>query len=156
MSKVATMCCLFDSFLFPAKGGPDFNLDPAKLHPLICTAFLFIFLWSIGANLIESCNDMFDTFTRDLFADNHDVRVSKITLVFVVLTCVSIQSMRKCMLLGTINHFRDARDAQGAVVKERHFLASSIMSLSFISAPAVFLEAFAHLSMVCCKHFKGV
>ncbi|KAK3733193.1 hypothetical protein QZH41_008554, partial [Actinostola sp. cb2023] len=75
MSKVNTMCCLFDSFLFPEKGGPDFNLDPAKLHPLICTAFLFIFMWSIGGNLVENCIDMFDTFARDLFADSHDVRI---------------------------------------------------------------------------------
>ncbi|EDO31800.1 predicted protein [Nematostella vectensis] len=75
ISKVTTMCCLFDSFFFPAKGGPDFNLDPTKLHPLICTAFLFVFLWSIGGNLVETCNESFDTFTRDLFADTHDVRI---------------------------------------------------------------------------------
>lgn len=77
MSKVATMCCLFDSFLFPEKGGPDFGLDPAKLHPLICTTFLFIFIWSIGGNLVENCIDQFDSFTRDMFAENHDVRVRK-------------------------------------------------------------------------------
>lgn len=69
------MCCLLESFFFPEKGGPDFNMDANKLHSLICTAFLFSFLWSIGGNLVESSMDAFDTFSRDLFSDTQDVKV---------------------------------------------------------------------------------
>ena len=80
MNKVATLCYLLKSFFeAPGKSGPDFNMDPAKLHPLLCSAFLFAFLWSIGGNLVESSMDAFDTFTRDLFADSHDVRVRVFT-----------------------------------------------------------------------------
>ena len=75
INKVTTMCCLLESFFFPEKGGPDFNMDANKLHSLICTAFLFSFLWSIGGNLVESSMDAFDTFSRDLFSDTQDVKV---------------------------------------------------------------------------------
>ncbi|XP_058967936.2 dynein axonemal heavy chain 6 [Pocillopora verrucosa] len=75
INKVTTMCCLLESFFFPEKGGPDFNMDANKLHSLICTAFLFSFLWSIGGNLVESSMDAFDTFSRDLFSDTQDVKL---------------------------------------------------------------------------------
>ena len=76
MAKVASMCDLLESFLFQAKGGPDFSMDQAKLHSLICTAFLFTFVWCVGGNLVEASMDAFDSFTRELFGENHDVRVS--------------------------------------------------------------------------------
>lgn len=72
------MCCLLESFFFPEKGGPDFNMDTNKLHSLICTTFLFVFLWSVGGNLVETSMDAFDTFTRDLFSDTHDVKVNEL------------------------------------------------------------------------------
>ncbi|XP_020606446.1 dynein heavy chain 6, axonemal-like [Orbicella faveolata] len=75
INKVTTMCCLLESFFFPEKGGPDFNMDTNKLHSLICTTFLFVFLWSVGGNLVETSMDAFDTFTRDLFSDTHDVKL---------------------------------------------------------------------------------
>lgn len=75
INKVTTMCCLLESFFFPEKGGPDFNMDANKLHSLICAAFLFSFLWSIGGNLVESSMDAFDTFSRDLFSDTQDVKL---------------------------------------------------------------------------------
>lgn len=78
INKVTTMCCLLESFFFPEKGGPDFNMDTNKLHSLICTTFLFVFLWSVGGNLVETSMDAFDTFTRDLFSDTHDVKVNEL------------------------------------------------------------------------------
>ena len=75
MAKVASMCDLLESFLFQPKGGPDFSMDQVKLHSLICTAFLFTFVWCIGGNLVESSMDAFDSFSREQFADNQDVRV---------------------------------------------------------------------------------
>lgn len=75
---MTTMCCLLESFFFPEKGGPDFNMDTNKLHSLICTTFLFVFLWSVGGNLVETSMDAFDTFARDLFSDTHDVKVNEL------------------------------------------------------------------------------
>ena len=74
------MCCLLESFFFPEKGGPDFNMDTNKLHSLICTALLFVFLWSVGGNLVETSMDAFDTFARDLFSDTHDVKVNELRI----------------------------------------------------------------------------
>ena len=70
------MCCLLESFFFPEKGGPDFNMDTNKLNSLICTTFLFTFLWSMAGNLVETSMDAFDTFARDLFSDTQDVKVN--------------------------------------------------------------------------------
>jgi len=53
----------------------DFSMDPAKLHPIICTTFVFAYVWSLGGNLVEKSMDAFDTFSRDLFGDTHDVKV---------------------------------------------------------------------------------
>ncbi len=49
--------------------------DPAKLHPFICTVFLFAYVWTVGGNLVEKSMDAFDSFCRDLFSDTHDVKV---------------------------------------------------------------------------------
>ncbi|KAJ7377616.1 Dynein heavy chain 6, axonemal [Desmophyllum pertusum] len=75
INKVTTMCCLLESFFFPEKGGPDFNMDTNKLNSLICTTFLFTFLWSMAGNLVETSMDAFDTFARDLFSDTQDVKL---------------------------------------------------------------------------------
>jgi dynein heavy chain len=50
-------------------------MDLSKLLPLICTTFLFAYVWGIGGNLTEKSMDAFDTFCRDLFGDTHDVKV---------------------------------------------------------------------------------
>lgn len=75
VSKVISLCKLMESLLFQ-RGGPDFSQDPAKLHPLIAMSFVFCFLWTIGGNIIESQWDSFDTFTRGLFEDNGDIKVT--------------------------------------------------------------------------------
>ncbi|XP_028414460.1 dynein heavy chain 6, axonemal-like [Dendronephthya gigantea] len=72
ISKVATLCSLFESLLL--QEGTDLTMDVNRLHSLIATTFLFSFVWSIGGNLIEKCMDMFDSFVRELFAECHDVR----------------------------------------------------------------------------------
>ena len=78
ISKVATLCSLFESLLL--QDGLDLNMDTNRLHSLIATTFLFAYVWSIGGNLIEKCMDMFDSFVRELFAECHEVRVSKIII----------------------------------------------------------------------------
>lgn len=53
----------------------DFQMDLSKLLPLICTTFLFSYVWGLGGNLVEKSMDSFDTFCRDLFSENHDAKV---------------------------------------------------------------------------------
>ena len=75
ISKVVTLCKLLEALLFPARGGPDMNADPMKLHVLICTTFVFSYIWSVGGNLLEKYWDAFDTFTRNQFEDNGEAKV---------------------------------------------------------------------------------
>lgn len=72
------MCCFFESFFFSEKGGLDFNMDINKLYFFICITFFFVFLWSVGGNLVEIFMDVFDIFTRDLFFDIYDVKVNEL------------------------------------------------------------------------------
>ena len=75
ISKVSTLCVLLESLIFPEQGFPDPKMDSVRLHPLICTVFMFCYAWSIGGNLVESSIDVFDSQLREMFQDNNDVRV---------------------------------------------------------------------------------
>ncbi len=77
MSRVMTLCSLLSSLLCGVGDKPtvDFTMDPAKLHPFICTTFVFAYVWSVGGNLMEKSMDTFDTFARDLFSETQDVKV---------------------------------------------------------------------------------
>lgn len=57
------------------KPAVDLSMDPTKLHPLITTVFIFSYVWSVGGNLVEKSMDAFDSFCRELFGDNHEVKV---------------------------------------------------------------------------------
>lgn len=81
LAKVMTLCRLLDAILFgrgaPA-GSPSVNLlgtDLQKLHPLVCTVFVFCYLWAIGGNISDANFDAFDNFIRQQFEDNGDARV---------------------------------------------------------------------------------
>ena len=74
ISKVQTLCKLFESLVLESRS-VDLSVDPAKLNPLICTTFVFCYLWAIGGNIIDSCWDVFDTFVRQQFEDNGDAKV---------------------------------------------------------------------------------
>ena len=77
MSRVTTVCSLMTSLISGSldKRQVDFKMDLSKLLPLICTIFLFAYIWGLGGNLIEKSMDSFDTFCRDLFGETHDVKV---------------------------------------------------------------------------------
>ena len=77
ISRVMTLCSLLSSLLCGVGDKPlvDFTTDQAKLHPLICTTFVFAYVWSVGGNLVEKSMDAFDTFARDLFSETPDVKV---------------------------------------------------------------------------------
>ena len=72
-----SLCALMTSLLYGSGDKPavDFSMDPTKLHPLITTVFVFSYVWSVGGNLVEKSMDAFDSFCRDLFSENHDVKV---------------------------------------------------------------------------------
>ncbi|XP_060586003.1 dynein axonemal heavy chain 6-like [Ruditapes philippinarum] len=74
IAKVVTLCKLLESLLF-CRGGPDFNMDPNKLNILLCTTFVFCYVWCIGGNIVESNWDAFDTFVRNTFDDNGDAKL---------------------------------------------------------------------------------
>lgn len=72
-----TLCALMTSLLCGSGDKPavDFSMDPTKLHPLITTVFVFSYVWSVGGNLVEKSMDAFDSFSRELFSENHEVKV---------------------------------------------------------------------------------
>jgi dynein heavy chain len=74
ISKVVTMCKLLESLLFVQRG-VDFKMDAAKLNPVVCTTFVFAYVWSIGGNIIDSNFDAFDTFVRKQFDDVTEAKV---------------------------------------------------------------------------------
>lgn len=74
ISKVTSLCKLLESLLF-GRGGPDLSQDPAKLNQLICTTFIFCYLWCVGGNIVESQWDSFDTYVRTQFEDNGDAKL---------------------------------------------------------------------------------
>lgn len=74
ISKVTTLCRLLESLLF-RRGGPDLNQDMNKLNPILCTTFVFCYLWCIGGNITENYWDAFDTFVRQQFEDNGDAKL---------------------------------------------------------------------------------
>ncbi|XP_071788570.1 dynein axonemal heavy chain 6-like isoform X3 [Asterias amurensis] len=74
ISKVNTLCCLLEVLVF--KGSLDLRMETNRLHSLICTTFVFCYLWSVGGNLVEGCWDLFDTFVRNQFEDNGDAKLN--------------------------------------------------------------------------------
>ena len=82
IGRVATICSLLVSLLCGTgeKSCVDSKMDLSKLLPLICTTFLFTYVWGLGGNLVERSMDTFDTFCRDLFGENHDVKVQSILI----------------------------------------------------------------------------
>ena len=74
ISKVVTLCKLLEVLVLN-KGGLDLKQDPTKLHPLMALVFVFSYLWAIGGNIIDTNWDAFDTFVRQQFEDNQDVKV---------------------------------------------------------------------------------
>jgi len=74
ISKVVTLCKLLESLLLVSKG-VDLNADAAKLNPIICSTFVFCYLWSIGGNIVDTHWDAFDSFVRHQFEDTPDAKV---------------------------------------------------------------------------------
>ena len=75
ISKVTMLCVLMESLVFQKGANPDPKMDTVKLHQLMSAVFVFSYVWSIGGNLVESCQDVFDSLVRELFQDNTDIRV---------------------------------------------------------------------------------
>ena len=74
ISKVVTLCKLLESLLLVSKG-VDFKAEAAKLNPLVCTTFVFCYLWAIGGNIVDTNWDSFDAFVRRQFDDINDAKV---------------------------------------------------------------------------------
>ncbi|KAL1282482.1 hypothetical protein QQF64_001285, partial [Cirrhinus molitorella] len=74
ISKVTTLCCLLEALLF-SHGGPNLKMEASKLNSMLCQTFVFCYLWALGGNLIDSHWDTFDTFVRQQFEGNSDVKL---------------------------------------------------------------------------------
>ena len=67
--------------------------EPMKLNVMVCTAFVFAYLWSIGANILDKYWDAFDTFVRSQFEDCAEAKVPHcihIVVVVCVCTCFGV------------------------------------------------------------------
>ncbi|XP_070183890.1 dynein axonemal heavy chain 6-like, partial [Littorina saxatilis] len=51
------------------------HADPVKLHVLVCTTFVFCYIWSVGGNITDNYWDAFDTFIRNQFEDNGEAKL---------------------------------------------------------------------------------
>ena len=71
---MTTLCSLLECLLITS-GSVDLKLDAIVLHPLVCTVFVFCYIWSIGGNVIEAFWDPIDTFIRRQFEENSDAKV---------------------------------------------------------------------------------
>ena len=74
IGKVSTLCSLFDS-LITANKDVDSKLDEVKLKSIICTTFVFCYVWAIGGNLKVECWNSFDSFVRTQFKENSDANL---------------------------------------------------------------------------------
>uniref|UniRef100_A0A1I8GGQ9 DHC_N2 domain-containing protein n=1 Tax=Macrostomum lignano TaxID=282301 RepID=A0A1I8GGQ9_9PLAT len=72
IAKVMTVCNLFQSLLC-GPGAPSLAGDENK--PLVCTSFVFSYLWGVGGNTIDANWDSIDNFVRQQFEDNGDARL---------------------------------------------------------------------------------
>ena len=73
VAKVQMLCKLMESLLF-SPGGPNLNKDQKEVRNLVCTTFVFCYLWSVGGN-IESNQETFDELVRQQFDENIDIKV---------------------------------------------------------------------------------
>ncbi|XP_030273772.1 dynein heavy chain 6, axonemal isoform X2 [Sparus aurata] len=76
ISKVTTLCSLLEALLL-GEGGPDLKMDSEHPNSVLCLTFIFCYLWAVGGNLTSSHWDAFDTFIREQFEDNRDVKLPK-------------------------------------------------------------------------------
>jgi dynein heavy chain len=74
IGKISTLCALLESLLIRNKD-VDSRLEEGKLKSLIATLFAFCYVWGIGGNLRSNCWDSFDTYVKNQFEDNADVKV---------------------------------------------------------------------------------
>ena len=75
ISKVVSLCRLFQSLTCRDSTKMDWKLEQSKLHSLICTIFFFCYTWMLGGNLTEKSMVEFDNFVRDVFGECTDVKV---------------------------------------------------------------------------------
>ncbi|XP_075260085.1 dynein axonemal heavy chain 6-like isoform X4 [Convolutriloba macropyga] len=74
ISKVATLCKLFESLFLAEKGGADFSLDENRFNTTLNTTFAYAYFWGLSGNLNENSQDAFDTFAKDQFSDNGEAK----------------------------------------------------------------------------------
>lgn len=88
ISKVTTLCKLYESLVFSEQSKQYINFDasPNQLNSTLCTTFMFCYVWAIGGNILESKWDAFDTFVKNMFDSNPFAKVSVSCFSFLFLS----------------------------------------------------------------------
>ena len=99
------MCKLVESLLCGEGEATkiDWKLEASKLHPFVCTVFVFSYVWGMGGNLAEKSVDKFDMFVRDLFSENHDVKVCVCVCVCTLLSLLIARTKSLSKTLDVLN-----------------------------------------------------
>lgn len=74
------LCSLIES-LISIPGGFDKIADKSRKKNFLCQVFVFSFLWSLGGNLLDHSQEMFEVFVRDLFEEHPDARYELIYFI---------------------------------------------------------------------------
>ena len=106
ISKVVTLCKLLESLLLVSKN-VDLKSDAQKLNPIICSTFVFCYLWAIGGNITDAYWDAFDSFVRRQFEDNNDAKVSSLSLCLPLFTLPYVTwRLARFFCLSILRHCR--------------------------------------------------
>lgn len=75
VSKATMMCAIIESLLTDPNSF-DAVTESSKVRKYICQSFIFSYLWSLGANLIDSSKIKFEDFVFNQFEENSDAGIS--------------------------------------------------------------------------------
>ncbi|OAJ44270.1 hypothetical protein BDEG_27524 [Batrachochytrium dendrobatidis JEL423] len=67
LNLVASLCKLLRTYINRTKE-IDFKASILEIKPLFSNIFLFCFIWSIGGNLADGYQELFDTFMREMLS----------------------------------------------------------------------------------------
>lgn len=68
------MCSLVQSLLCEP-GLIEKTLDRNRARTVICQAFVFSYIWSVGGNLLDQHREKFETFVADQFGEHQDAQL---------------------------------------------------------------------------------
>ncbi|KAG7211512.1 hypothetical protein KM043_010780 [Ampulex compressa] len=74
ISKASMACSIMDSILLEP-GAMDKLMEKSRMKTFLTQSFIFAFLWSVGANIIDSSRELIEVFVKEQFDENPDARL---------------------------------------------------------------------------------